>query len=81
MGNKFAERLPSFEQMIQYYGPYLSLVLLLIIAILILQFIWFNRVLKAKNQEIKRIADREQKLNDRLLHMIDEETGYRKNIK
>jgi ABC-type bacteriocin/lantibiotic exporter with double-glycine peptidase domain len=81
MGNKRGEWLPTFSEMIQYYGPYLGLVLSLIIATLILQFVWFQRILKAKNEEIKRLADREQKLNDRLIHMISEEIGYRKRDK
>jgi hypothetical protein len=71
----------NLSEMIQYYGPYLGLVLSLIIATLILQFVWFQRILKAKNEEIKRLADREQKLNDRLIHMINEEIGYRKRDK
>jgi hypothetical protein len=74
-------RLPTLSEMIQYYGPYLGLVLSLVIVILILQSIWFRKILKAKNEEIKRLADREQKLNDRILHMISEEIGYKKREK
>jgi len=81
MGQRFAERLPTFDEMINYYGPYLGLVLSLIILILILQFIWFRRVLKAKNEEIKRLAKNEEKLNDRILHMIDAEIGFGEKIK
>jgi hypothetical protein len=81
MGNKLAERLPTFSEMIQYYGPYVGLVLSLIIAILILQYIWFQKTIKAKNEEIKRLGDREQKLNDRLIHMINMGIGYTKRDK
>ena len=81
MGNKLNERLPTFSEMIQYYGPSLGLVLSLIIATLILQYIWFQKVIKAKNEELKRLADREQKLNDRLIYMINEGIGYRKRDK
>jgi len=82
MKQSLGERLPpTLSEMIQYYGPYLGLVLSLVIVILILQFLWFNKVLKAKNEEIKRLADREQKLNDRYLFMIDEEIGFRKREK
>jgi len=81
MGNNLAERLPTFSEMIQYYGPYVGLVLSLIIVTLILQFIWFQKILKAKNEEIKRLADREQKLNDRLIYMITEEIGFKKRDK
>jgi hypothetical protein len=69
-------RLPTFSEMVHYYGPYIGLVLSIIIAIVVLQFIWFNRLLKAKNEEIKRLVEREQKLTDRYLFMISEEIGY-----
>jgi hypothetical protein len=78
MGQGLSTRLPTLSEMIHYYGPYIGLVLSLVISILILQYIWFKRVLKAKNEEIKRLADREQKLNDRYLFMISEEIGYRR---
>lgn len=71
-------RLPTFKEIVQYYGPYLGLVLILIVAILILQFVWFNKLLKSKNEEIKRLAESEQKLSDRILLMIDKEIGYKK---
>ena len=81
MKQSLSERLPTFSEMIQYYGPYLGLVLSLVIVILILQFLWFKRVLKVKDGEIKRLADREQKLNDRYIFMISEEIGYKKREK
>jgi hypothetical protein len=74
-------RLPTLSEMVQYYGPYLGLVLSLVIVILILQSIWFKKILKAKNDEIKRSADREQKLYDRLMHLINEEIGFKKREK
>jgi hypothetical protein len=75
------QRLPTLSEMVHYYGPYLGLVLSLVIVILILQHLWFNKVLKSKNEEIKRLADREQKLNDRYLYMIDQELGIKKREK
>ncbi|MCS3799239.1 hypothetical protein GGD38_004611 [Chitinophagaceae bacterium OAS944] len=78
---KVGTRLPTLSEMIHYFGPYVGLVLSLIIAILILQYIWFKRVLKAKNEEIKRLADREQTLNDRVIFMISEEIGFNKRAK
>jgi hypothetical protein len=77
MGQGLSTRLPTLSEMIHYYGPYIGLVLSLIIVILILQFYWFNRTLKAKNEEIKRLVEREQKLNDRILFLISGEIGYR----
>lgn len=81
MGNKLGVSLPTFSEMIQYYGPYVGLVLFLIISTLVLQYIWFQKVIKAKNEEIKRLADREEKLNDRLIYMINNEIGIRKRDK
>jgi hypothetical protein len=71
-------RLPTFGEMVKYYGPYLALVLALIIAIVILQYVWFKRNLNAKDGEIKRLVEREQQLSERINHMIDQEIGYRK---
>ena len=76
-----AKQLPTFGEMVKYYGPYLGLVLSLIITILILQFVWFNRILKAKNEEISRIVQREDEMSKRVLHMISEEIGYKKTKK
>jgi hypothetical protein len=81
MEQRLGERLPALSEMVHYYGPYLGLVLSLVIVILILQHLWFNKVLKSKNEEIKRLADREQKLNDRYLYMIDQELGIKKREK
>jgi hypothetical protein len=81
MEQGLSARLPTLSEMVHYYGPYIGLVLSLVIVILVLQNLWFNKLLKAKNEEIKRLVDREQKLNDRYLHMINEEIGYRKREK
>jgi len=78
MEQRLGERLPTLSEMVHNYGPYLGLILSLVIVILILQYIWFSRILKAKNEEIKRLADREQKLNDRYLFMISENIGFKK---
>ncbi len=67
----------TFPEMIHYYRPYIGLVLSIIIAIVVLQYMWYNKMLKAKNDEIKRLVDREQKLNDRYIFMISQEIGYR----
>jgi hypothetical protein len=72
------QRLPTFGEMVTYYGPYLGLVLSLIIVILILQYRWFGKIIGAKNEEIKRLVEREEQLNARVLHMISEEIGYKK---
>jgi len=69
-------RLPTFSEMIHYYGPYIGLVLSIVIAIVVLQYVWFKRLLKAKDEEIKRLVDREQKVTDRYLYLISKEIGY-----
>ncbi len=71
------EKIPSFNEIIKVYGPYLGLLLILIVGILILQYRWFIKILKAKDEEIKRSTGREEALNKRVLHMIDKEIGYR----
>jgi len=77
MEKALSARLPTLSEMVHYFGPYVGLVLSIIIAIVVLQFIWFNRTLKAKNEEIKRLVDREQKLNDRILYMLSEDFVYK----
>jgi hypothetical protein len=74
-----AKELPTFGEMVKYYGPYIGLVLSLIIIILILQSFWFSKLRRAKNKEIERLVQREQQLNERILHLIDKEIGYRKS--
>jgi len=69
-------RLPTLSEMIHYYGPYIGLVLSIIIAIVVLQFVWFKRVINTKDEEIKRLVEREQKLTDMYLFMISKEIGY-----
>jgi ABC-type bacteriocin/lantibiotic exporter with double-glycine peptidase domain len=64
--------LPTFEELVTYYGPYLALVLAIIIAFLIMQFVWFKRVLQTKDEEIKRLVSHEKELNKRIMQMIDE---------
>ena len=70
--------LPTYDELVKYYGPWLGLIVALVIAFLIMQFIWFRKVLKSKDSEIKRLVERENALNDRVLSMIDQEIGYRK---
>ena len=74
-------KLPTFNEITKVYGPYLGLLLILIVVILILQYRWFIKVLKSKDAENKRLIEREQSLNERILHMLDKEIGYKKNQK
>jgi hypothetical protein len=71
--------LPTFKDMVTYYGPYLSLILILTVAICFVQKRGFNKIVKVKDEENKRLIEREQTLNDRIVFMIDKEIGYRRN--
>lgn len=77
MGKELTSRLPAFSELVTWYGPYLGLVLSLVILILVMQYYWFNRNLKAKDKEILRLVDREQRLTERLMHVIDKKTNYK----
>lgn len=70
-------QMPSFDVLVNIYGPYLGLILFLLICLLIAQFYWFSRVIKAKNDEIERLVKREEDVSKRLLHLVDEKIGYK----
>jgi hypothetical protein len=70
-------RLPTLKELVNWYGPYLALVLGLAIAYLVMQYVWFSRIIIAKNKEISRLITREKDLNDRLFHLIDKKTGFK----
>ena len=77
-GSALDDRLPTLSEIVKYYGPYLGLIIALIIAILILQYFWFRKLVLAKDEEIKRLVDREHEVSERLLHLISSEIGYKK---
>ena len=74
---ELTSRLPTFKELVSWYGPYLALVLGLVIAFLVMQFVWFSRLISAKNKEISRLVTREKELSDRVLHMIDKKIGLK----
>ena len=65
------DKIPTFEALTTIYGPFLSLIIILVILILALQYHWFSRALKAKNEEIKRLVEREKELYIRLTNKLD----------
>ena len=65
------DKIPTFEALIQTYGPFLGLIIILVTIILVLQYHWFSRALKAKNEEIKRLVEREKELYIRLTNKLD----------
>ncbi len=71
--------MPTFQELIVNFGPYLGLVLFLIIVMLILQWRWFVRVLNSKDDEIKRLVANNNDLSARVISMIDKEIGFKKD--
>ncbi len=68
------DRLPTFSDLIGTYGAYLTTIIAAAVAICCLQFWWFNRIMKAKDQQIKRMDEREQEIYNRLLQLLDKLT-------
>lgn len=66
----------TFDEIIDAYGPYLGLILMLQVSFMIMQFRWFRRVVKVKDQEIERLVLREEEINKRLLFIIDHRINY-----
>jgi hypothetical protein len=49
----------------------LSVILIAVIAICILQYNWFNKVLKSKDDQIRRMDEKERQIFEKLLACID----------
>jgi hypothetical protein len=77
ISSELANRLPAFSELVSWYGPYLALVLSLVVAFLVMQYVWFIKLVKAKNKETERLAEREKVLFDRNMYLIDKHIGYK----
>jgi hypothetical protein len=66
----------TFDEIIDAYGPYLGLILMLQVSFMVMQFRWFRRVVKVKDQEIERLVLREEEINKRLIFIIDQRINY-----
>jgi hypothetical protein len=75
---ELVQRVPSFVDLVHYYGPYLALIFSLVIAFLIMQYVWYSKYINSKKEEIKRLIAREVQLNTRLLFLLDKRTGFKK---
>ena len=75
-GSPMLSQLPTFSDMVKYYGPFLGLVLFLLMVMLWLQYHWFSRNIRYKDEEIKRLVDREQELHKRLMALVDEKLKH-----
>lgn len=65
--DKLVDRLPTFSDLISTYGAFLTIVLVFVIAFGIMQFIWYKGTLKSKDEQIKRMDEKEKELFDRLM--------------
>lgn len=69
--DNFTDKIPTFSDLVKYYGPYLGLIISLVIVILFLQYFWFKKLLQSKNKEIDRLVERDEQVQDRLMKIID----------
>lgn len=65
--DKLVDRLPTFSDLISTYGAFLTIVLLFVIAFGVMQFVWYKGTLKSKDEQIKRMDEKERELFDRLM--------------
>lgn len=68
---------PSFKEIVNEYGPYLGLLISILISFMVMQYRWFRKVIRVKDQEIDRLVKREDELNKRLMHIIDAQVNYK----
>lgn len=68
IGSELVKRLPAFNDLIYWYGPFLTVIIILGSAFIIMQFVWYKMVINAKNEEIKR-----------LVKMLSERDSHKKN--
>lgn len=66
----------TFKEIVEAYGPYLGLILMLQISFMVMQFRWFKRVIRVKDEEIQRLILREEAMNKRLMFLIDQKIQY-----
>lgn len=78
MQNEVLHRIPTFQEIVKYYGPFLGLVIFFVISFMVMQYVWYNKLLSAKQKEIDRIVIREDELNKRLMILHDKQIGYTK---
>ena len=64
---------PSWEQLIKSFGPFLGTLVFFITIIVILQWYWYRKNVKSKEQEIERCVKRItelEKTNQRLIAQL-----------
>lgn len=65
--DKLVDRLPTFSDLITTYGAFLTFVLVFTIIFGIMQYNWYKGTLKSKDEQIKRMDEKERDLFDRLM--------------
>lgn len=66
---------PSWGELIRVYGPWLGLILFLVLSILGIQSFWYQKNLKKCEQEIDRLVEHNKELSDRFIQLIDRNLG------
>ena len=66
------DRLPSFTDLISTYGAYLTTIIVAVVAIIWLQYSWFQKIIKSKDTQIQRMDEKEKELFDRLKEFLDQ---------
>ncbi len=65
------KNIPSFKDLVSNYGPWLGMILFLVFLLMICQGWWYNKILKSKDEEIKRSIAREEELHKRMYKLLD----------
>lgn len=63
---------PSWDTLTKQYGPFLGALVFFIIIVVILQWFWYNKNLKSKNQEIERSVKRVTELETLVNKLINQ---------
>ena len=59
VATELTNRLPTFNELVYWYGPYLGLVIILVSAIGLLQYIWYQIIIRKLEREIDRLVKRD----------------------
>lgn len=59
VATELTNRLPSFDELVYWYGPYLGLVIVLVFAIGVLQYVWYQIIIRKLEREIDRLVKRD----------------------
>jgi hypothetical protein len=63
---------PTWHDLITQFGPYLGTLIFFISIIILLQWFWYNKNIKSKNQEIERNVKEKSELNAMILKLVNQ---------